>query len=614
MITSILLNVLINKIVNEYLPSSYCVLILTDEERSISLDSNVLIVNIKVINSTLPDHLIFHKYGCQDIIIHHSNSSIILVELERKMKLHSARFNRRKYIIVADNLDIFNLNELHYIVNLLVILPSEATETECFLLDQICYEHGIFQLLTHKYVGKSNSSDPEVVDFWATYNRSFTYGNNLFPEKLQDQHGRFINCATFNYKPYSIIGDSPLTAIGSENAIANEFAKMYNMTINYILDDKEWGIIYDNWTGDGILGNVATDMADIGYGALYTWAHEYRFLDLSKPVVRTGITCLVPSPRLTDGWLTPLLPFSLEMWLYFVLSLILIFITLFGSTTLISKRKRKQKTVKVNYAVIYNQIFIRITKIFLVQSVATTNKSVDIALKYMFTLFLYSLVISASYSSGLAAIMTIPRYTGVINTVKDLANSDIKWGATQDAWIYSILEEQRPEYVKILDKFIPTEEENLLRMAKTKRFAFSIERLPSGQYAIGNYITEDVVKGLRLMQEDLYWEYCVFMLRKSSPLLENLDSLIIRLNEIGLIIYWEKKTTEVHMNSRVQNIVGYYRASQTKEPDHPVVKLQWIHVEGAFGILILGYILSAICFIIELIYYKYSLSKITYLC
>lgn len=36
-------------------------------------------------------------------------------------------------------------------------------------------------------------------------------------------------------------------------------------------DEGEWGIIYDNITGDGVLGAVAERRADIGVTALYLW-------------------------------------------------------------------------------------------------------------------------------------------------------------------------------------------------------------------------------------------------------------------------------------------------------------------------------------------------------
>lgn len=69
----------------------------------------------------------------------------------------------------------------------------------------------------------------------------------------------------------SILERSQYIARGSENLVAHEYAKRCNMTIRYVLDDQEWGIIYDNWTGNGILGNIAIDKADIGYGNILSF-------------------------------------------------------------------------------------------------------------------------------------------------------------------------------------------------------------------------------------------------------------------------------------------------------------------------------------------------------
>lgn len=59
---------------------------------------------------------------------------------------------------------------------------------------------------------------------------------------------------------------------------------------------------------------------------------------------------------------------------------------------------------------------------------------------FMGLLFLFSLFLTSTYSSGLSSIMTIPRYENPINTVKEFADSGLYWGATQEAWISSIEE------------------------------------------------------------------------------------------------------------------------------------------------------------------------------
>lgn len=55
------------------------------------------------------------------------------------------------------------------------------------------------------------------------------------------------------------------------------------------------------------------------------------------------------------------------------------------------------------------------------------------------------------------------------------------------------------------------------------------------------------------------------------------------------------------MDSHVQRAVRFY--SVTHDKKNNVVKLKWLHVEGAFGILCLGHVLCILVFCIEIVYY-----------
>lgn len=49
--------------------------------------------------------------------------------------------------------------------------------------------------------------------------------------------------------------------------VALEYAKKHNMTVELVVNEhEEWGDIYSNWTGTGIVGNLVFDKGDVGFG------------------------------------------------------------------------------------------------------------------------------------------------------------------------------------------------------------------------------------------------------------------------------------------------------------------------------------------------------------
>lgn len=70
---------------------------------------------------------------------------------------------------------------------------------------------------------------------------------------------------------------------------------------------------------------------------------------------------------------------------------------------------------------------------------------------------------------------------------------------------------------------------------------YSIERLPYGHYAVGEYITDGVIGNFEIMLEDIYWEACVAMATKTWPLMNELDELTLLIFQSGIQRYWENK-------------------------------------------------------------------------
>ncbi|KAG5676528.1 hypothetical protein PVAND_006356 [Polypedilum vanderplanki] len=442
-------------------------------------------------------------------------------------------------------------------------------------------------------------------------------GINLYPQKVHNLDGREIVLAIFNYLPYTIwkeVNDSndekvnsyealqrtPLHIDGTETWVFLEFCKRINCSLLISLDEAgEWGEIFDNRTGNGIIGAVVERRAEVGVGALYSWYHESIFLSLSKFISRTGVTCITPKPRLRDPLGTPLLPFSLQLWIAVLISFIVGIISY----------KFLQKAESLIYQNSPNQtmteISLNIIGIYVLQSVTLSMKSIGMFIFFM-TVLILGLLLGNSYSSSLASVLTIPQYEKAIDTVEELAASGMEWGSTHDAWIFSILLATQPMILQLLSKFKTLSKENLEQRAIKKDLSFSIERLPYGHYAIGEYITEDTVYHYQTLTNDIYYELCVAMSTKTWPLMSQLDELILQIFESGIQKFVELDVVVKNSNNKIQLAVERSRHLETPGP----TKLTPLHISGAFILLATGLCLSTLSFFIEIIYHRKNHGKV----
>ena len=101
------------------------------------------------------------------------------------------------------------------------------------------------------------------------------------------------------------------------------------------------------------------------------------------------------------------------------------------------------------------------------------------------------------------------------------------------------------------------------------------------------------------MTEPLYWGHVIMVLRKSSPYIDLLDRLSIKLTETGIIQYWEG------------DVARKYKSGCGTGPvyEEGPTKLLLGHVEGAFMLYGLGVILSSAVFFWEIIRHKRSKSR-----
>ncbi|KAL4706513.1 hypothetical protein ACJJTC_015711 [Scirpophaga incertulas] len=431
---------------------------------------------------------------------------------------------------------------------------------------------------------ESEVHQPYYLDRWNTCKEEFEENIYIFPHDMSNLNGKIVKVACFTYKPYVLLDIDPkiesLGRDGTEIRIVNEFCRWVNCTIEIIRDDvHQWGEYYENHTGVGVIGNVLEDRADLGITALYSWYEMYLVLDFSASGIRTAITAVAPSPRLLASWEMPLEPFTWLMWLG------LIFTFIYASIALTIARGCST-----------DKVFLTTLGMMITQSQADAGSTWRIR-SITGWLLITGLVLDNAYGGGLASVFTVPKYEQSIDTVQDLVDRRMAWGATHDAWVFSLTLSSEPLVKQLVSQFHVSSADVLQKKSRERSMAFAIERLPAGYFAIGDYITKEAMLDLTVMLEDFYYEQNVVMMRKSSPYTEKISQLIGRLHESGLMLAWETQVALKYLNYKVQLEVALSRSRKDVDTIEP---LSFRHIVGVFIIYLIGISASIALFVWEL--------------
>nr|QIJ45772.1 ionotropic receptor [Glyphodes pyloalis] len=578
------IEILLQTILRQYLNDSYCLTVVSEKPLDFSVNVSFTYIAVKDGVVLFEELLEVSDNGCSDYVVQIEQPKKFMDAFEMVTHKGNVRRGDKKIVILPyreDNetvtlmLDLLSLKETSFVANILLILPS-LTRQNC----------GYYDLVTHKYVGPENEmSEPYFLNRWNTCDLQFENNATLFPHDMKNLQGKIVRVACFTYTPYVLLDldtkQEPLGRHGTEIKIVDEFCRWINCTIEIVRDDVHlWGEIYENQTGVGVIGNVVEDRADLGITALYSWYEEYLVLDFSAPGVRTSVTCIAPSPRLLASWEEPLLPFSWYLWLA------LIFTFVYASIAFtIAKGCSADKVLLTTFGIM----------------IAQSQHDVGVSWRVRTVtgwMLLAGLVLGNAYGGGLASVFTVPKYERSIDSVQDIVERKMEWGATHDAWVFSLTPSTEPLIKKLVSQFKVYPVEVLKKKSMDRSMAFSIERLPSGYYAIGDYITKEAMLDLTVMQEDFYFEQCVVMMRKSSPYTNKISQLIGRLHESGLLLAWETQMALKYLNYEVQLAVRLSRSQK----DINTMALGLRHVEGVFILYIIGVVLSVIIFIVETTY------------
>ncbi|XP_070855045.1 uncharacterized protein Ir41a [Drosophila suzukii] len=360
-------------------------------------------------------------------------------------------------------------------------------------------------------------------------------------------------------------------------------------------------------SGDGALGMVIQHKADICIGAMYSWSEDYTYLDLSVYLVRSGITCLVPAPLRIASWHLPLEPFQKPLWAAILLCL---FIEAIG-LILAYKSEQELYVPPKNPGGWWTCTKFGISttfKLFISQSGKSKANSLTVRL-LLLVCFLNDLIITSIYGGGLASILTVPSMDEAADTVQRLRLHRLQWAANSEAWVSAIRGSDESLVRDLLYNFHIYSDDQLLRLAQEQRvhIGFTVERLPFGHFAVGNYLVPQAIDQLIIMKDDLYFQYTVAFVPRLWPLLDQFNSMIYSWHSSGLDKYWEDRVVGDNLNLKIQK-----QLEETMSKNKGDIGPNMLGMSNFAGIIlvwILGSIVAMLSFSLELIYFNLKVIK-----
>lgn len=220
------IELLLQTIFQKYLFSSYCLTIVSETGSEINMIPKVFTyikwdhdINLK--NKLLE----VSEMGCSDYIIRMSEPEKFVKSFEEANKVATVRRSDRKLIFLPTNdnqsqylLEILSMKEISYVANVLLVLKS-SREDNC----------DMYNLVTHQFVGKTETQASIYLDDWNSCTNNFTRNANLFPHNMDDLKGKHLKVAAFTYKPYVLLDldetTTPSGRNGFEMRIVDEFCR-----------------------------------------------------------------------------------------------------------------------------------------------------------------------------------------------------------------------------------------------------------------------------------------------------------------------------------------------------------------------------------------------------
>ncbi|XP_049867277.1 glutamate receptor ionotropic, kainate glr-3 [Pectinophora gossypiella] len=568
--------------------------------------------------------------GCNVYVILLANG-LQTTRLLRFGDRHRILDTRAKYILLHD-FRLFH-SDLHYIwkriVNVVFLkhykkISGSAKGKAWFDLSTVPFPNPIRGVFV-----------PRRVDIWK--DSRFHYNRPLFADKTTNLKNEVLNVVYLDHVPSVVVMKSNETSKigGIEIEILNTIAKKMNFDPKLYQPDNlelhKWGQKQANGSFSGLLGEMVNGHADVALGNLQYTPYHLELTDLSIPYTSQCWTFLTPEALTDNSWKTLILPFKLYMWIAVLLVLLITGAIFYGlarfymNLQVFKNDHRNQNKIGIKEQVkdevidpkpglylfgeIINSILYTYGMLLVVSlPKLPTGWSIRLLTGWY---WLYCILLVVSYRASMTAILANPVPRVTIDTLKELVDSKLTcggWGTETKKFFEDSLDDIGQKigerFETIDDPFLAArkvalgtyayyDNSNFLKYISVKRkniFMDMKEFENSTVNSTENIQSSTDERNLHIMSDCVVNIPISIGFHKNSPLKPLADLYLRRIVEVGLVEKW--------LNDAMHTI----RTLDTSEEEiKALMNLKKLY--GAFVALGIGYFLSTICLIGELIHW-----------
>ncbi|KAK3865159.1 hypothetical protein Pcinc_029215 [Petrolisthes cinctipes] len=365
------------------------------------------------------------------------------------------------------------------------------------------------------------------------------------------------------------------------NIIANKFN--FRVKLIHGTDDGKWGSL-ENGSWVGLLRELQHFGKHLVINSMILNLDTLHSFDYTYPYTISSYGFMIRVPPPVPQWRNILYPFSTLIWcLLLATSLTLAAILTFLIQLLNGVSDPLGFSLKVLGGLV-------------AQAMNTQEiKSWWWAKLWLVVWWLSVDILAAAYTSNLVAVLTVPTFPKVFQTVQELATDDgikiamLDYGSAIPMFLRT---SQNPTMAALGDKLNMIPITNLFHLYED----IMANEMKKGGYALivfGDYIDflrqkYNIMKVTYVMKERIYWSSLSWFLRRHTPYTSTLSEALMHLQETGVL----DNLYRIHMG-RIFN-------PDTQVRGDGVLNLN--HLQGAFILLGIGLVLASVSQMVERLY------------